>query len=488
MAHFIPSHIASLHRASGAEINKVKLDSHYYEKPLHRPDEPQIPKPQLFQPLASPNNNRNDLPTISECAAHLELLEVFHTLRERVLQSTELDNSFGIKPNIKTVYRKRYSSAKRKYESYTVSIKDNTFQTRRKQKWPYFLELAVGRFVQWIKIIDGISLSSTSTESADSPLGLGLLPPVDVLMVWHAFLLNPNDFNFYCVKHRLQRMREASLPWLQIHEAINSRNWSYSLPKAHGDWLQENTQVAPDLFQELVEIGKKPSGKYILSEYRSESKGRIPLSQFIRDLWGVSRSQISFAQIVEVTRSEARKNSPLVENVERQLKFAEKMHAHLWIRSPAVEGTIRRAIDRYEKFLQLFRDYPDRTMVPTLDVDLAWHTHLCSPEQYRASLLQRTGRMVNHDDKLGKSFLHRRFDKTHDLFSVVFGQQYHVCLCWDCEAISSAMEAFATKDDVDIVDDFELEADDFVQRVEEDVHYHRAVEIARRKGITLPVR
>ncbi|OGM45320.1 hypothetical protein ABOM_006402 [Aspergillus bombycis] len=488
MALLVSLNLASLHRASGAEINNAKFSNttYQYQKALGKSEEPMIPGPQLFQPSSRlTNTNRHDLPTISECAVHLELLEVFHALRDRVQQSTDLDKTFSIKPNTRTVYRKRYSSAKRKYESYTATVRDTTFETRRKNKWPWFLELAVGRFTRWIRMVNRMSFSSSDSQNDNEPSGLGPLPPVDVLMVWHAFLLNPVDFDFYCVKHRLERVRKAPLPWQQIHEAIDSRDWSYRLPKAQKDWLEKQADFTPDLFETLVDVGKREShAKHVLSQYGSSSKtSPFSLLKYID-----TPANYAFVEVVQATKSEALRNEPLKKNVERQFKFVEKMHAHLWIRSPAVEGTLRRAIDRYEKFLQLFRDYPATTLVPTLDVDLVWHTHLSDPEQYRTSLNERAGRMVSHDDKLGKSFLHTRFDNTHELFQIAFGQQYNVCLCWDCEAVTSAMEAFAANDDMDILDDINCDADSIVKKVESDVRYYRAVEIARRKGVALPVR
>ncbi|GAB1206069.1 hypothetical protein APSETT445_004750 [Aspergillus pseudonomiae] len=435
MALHVSLNLASLHRASGAEINNAKLTYtiYGYQKALDKSEEPIIPDPQLFQPSSClTSTNQHDLPTISECAVHLELLEVFHALRDKVLQSTDLDKTFGIKPNKRTVYRKRADS-----------------------------------------------------QNVNEPSGLGPLPPVDVLMVWHAFLLNPVDFDFYCVKHKLERVRKAPLPWQQIHEAINQRDWSYRLPKAQKDWLEKQADFLPDLFEALVEIGKgKSHAKHVLSQYGSSSK----TSPFSLLKYVDTPANYAFVEMVQATKAEALRNNPLKNNVERQFKFVEKMHAHLWIRSPAVEGTLRRAIDRYDKFLQLFRDYPTTTLVPTLDVDLVWHTHLSNPEQYRTSLNARAGRMISHDDKLGKSFLDIRFNRTHDLFQVAFGQQYNVCLCWDCEAVTSAMEAFAANDDMDILDDIDCDADSIVKEVENDLRYYRAVEIARRKGVALPVR
>lgn len=133
----------------------------------------------------------------------------------------------------------------------------------------------------------------------------------------------------------------------------------------------------------------------------------------------------------------------LVEAVDRQQSFVRKMEQQLWIRSPAVDGTLRRALDRYQKFLKLFKIYPKEMFVPTLDIDLVWHTHQCSSERYKVSVEALTGKFVNHNDKLGTPVLSGGLQRTKQLWKIRFSEEYVRCLCWDCEAILSAVEAVA---------------------------------------------
>lgn len=42
------------------------------------------------------------------------------------------------------------------------------------------------------------------------------LTVVDVLVIWHGFLLNCEDFNNYCVMHNLQYIQDVAFPWTQI--------------------------------------------------------------------------------------------------------------------------------------------------------------------------------------------------------------------------------------------------------------------------------
>jgi hypothetical protein len=132
-------------------------------------DEPIIPAPKVFQLLSrtAPLGDAILLPTIADCAVHLELLQVLYTLRRKVLQSTRLDKTFDIKPQPREVW-KGYGRNRRKEK-----IKDSTFAERRKAKWPGFINCAVVRFLEWLKATD----ASLRTEGASSRQ-IRRLPPL----------------------------------------------------------------------------------------------------------------------------------------------------------------------------------------------------------------------------------------------------------------------------------------------------------------------
>lgn len=43
-----------------------------------------------------------------------------------------------------------------------------------------------------------------------------LLKLSDILMVWHAFLLNPSDYKEFCTSRQLDRIQRVSFPWVVI--------------------------------------------------------------------------------------------------------------------------------------------------------------------------------------------------------------------------------------------------------------------------------
>jgi len=62
-------------------------------------------------------------------------------------------------------------------------------------------------------------------------------------------------------------------------------------------------------------------------------------------------------------------------------------------------------ISRYHKFLFLMATLKKMSkshllLVPTLDIDLAWHTHQLFPQPYREWCIQNIGKPINHDDTM----------------------------------------------------------------------------------------
>lgn len=148
--------------------------------------------------------------------------------------------------------------------------------------------------------------------------------------------------------------------------------------------------------------------------------------------------------------------------VQRQSVFVAKMHEQLWLRSPGLIGTLpasavasvrarsrstvlvvsdagflARAVVRYERFFALFRVHPGSTLVPTLDVDLVWHSAMLTPSGYRAWCRDTAGRFIAHDDALGEGVLGDAFEFTEAAYQREFNRPYARCCCWFCEAAAN---------------------------------------------------
>jgi Glycine-rich domain-containing protein-like len=195
---------------------------------------------------------------------------------------------------------------------------------------------------------------------------------------------------------------------------------------------------------------------------------------------GILPRDISFLQcFVDAGETTAH---ALRDAVLRQVSFIDKMDHHLWIRSPVLDGTLQRARSRYGNFLRLFKLYPTTMFVPTLDIDLVWHTHQCSAYRYFKATKELAGKFVNHDDSIVEDKLTVGLTRTRDLYRVRFGQEYLMCGCWDCEALLSAVDSSEARPGE------ELDWEDVAKEVGGDVAYYWAVEVARRKKEPIPIR
>lgn len=204
-----------------------------------------IPNPTLFNHLTTPPASQSvtSPPTVSQCAAHLQLLEAIHNLNNEVIKTDRLNVSLGIKPGRKKVWCRQYVGARYRvggaYKHVEVMKKDLTFPERSKRKWTLFLNLAAVRFKLWAPKIEALMRSNSSPPSQTV---LPHLPPIgrsplfmhypfphftfnntdscslylDILIVWHAFLLNPGDYRDYCKLHKLEHLRSVHFPWLRI--------------------------------------------------------------------------------------------------------------------------------------------------------------------------------------------------------------------------------------------------------------------------------
>lgn len=134
----------------------------------------------------------------------------------------------------------------------------------------------------------------------------------------------------------------------------------------------------------------------------------------------------------------------LVGAVIRQGSFVEKMHHIDWLHSPALPATMTRLIFKYERFVSLMED-PSRMAVPTLDVDLAWHTHQLNPPSYMKYIVDKTRQYVDHDDKVAETALNNAFAWTSKAYEKKYGDKYSECTCWYCEAIRECHTSLSSR-------------------------------------------
>ena len=178
-----------------------------------------------------------------------------------------------------------------------------------------------------------------------------------------------------------------------------------------------------------------------MSGIRDQIEIRLSNKSYMRVVKANISGQVSKADRVSIRMMMSRyweNSSPfaldLVGAVIRQGSFIEKMHNIDWLHSPALQNTMKRLLVKYQRFVSIIKDEM-HIAVPTLDVDLAWHTHQLSPYSYMKYTIDTTGRFIDHDDKVAETALNDGFAWTNKTYQKQYGEPYSECTCWHCEAI-----------------------------------------------------
>ncbi|KAK4501518.1 hypothetical protein PRZ48_007327 [Zasmidium cellare] len=610
--------------------------------------------------ISNQSQSPDGFPQPAECIAHLKVLECFYRLKQTVGST---DGLFGIEDKFVT--------------GHTIAQSDKTGELLAKlaeKRWAIYLHRAVDRFQAWWAAVTPSATMPTRSglESrgkkgwllkremmAGSVINLDKsnMPPADVLMVWHAYMLNPRAYLEDCLRYGRMPLWHTPMPWKTAADCINSETFAYE-PEAGAEqsftsltglpwdnladknskqvrcpgcrkvsfvaWTTcfgkaSKTNITDDnilkfSIDEMLASGRGYCDKDFIhmcfdcnkytthdslrvgkfcDDVRRLANGDVPmagtvlghkglpwmafdkkdveteannvpnrllkglLGEFVlsgKDLRGSERpdtveairdlieagikdsaclreaksglsSRLARSERIAIRKMMSRywdNSSPfaldLVGAVIRQGSFIEKMHNIDWLHSPALPSTMARLVKKYQTFMTIMADHPLNMAVPTLDVDLAWHTHQLSPHNYMEYTVSRTRQFIDHDDKVVETKLNESFAWTSKIYQKMTGEPYSECTCWYCEAIresntSSASRLFNTStaranDMVHAADqdprksvhisahnavrprdqDKSYDLDSRTKAYQLEKHYQKACERAKKKGKPAPKR
>ncbi|KZT67388.1 hypothetical protein DAEQUDRAFT_713656 [Daedalea quercina L-15889] len=408
---------------------------------------------------------------------------------------------------------------------------DYTPQTPR--RWTWFVCLAAERFHRWAKVV-------TANQDVESWV-MAQVPPLDVLMIWHAYMLNPAWYAEDCLRlpvlqtlHtlndrlipavivmgdpvRYQPSEERKRTWLAetgtpfdpiealkhlphhdvicpkcekpnaapylTSEGTGYAQQGFKLTCSRCSLTIDKSALAMDkLAQDLVKDHNSDKAKldaYLPGTLRSPTdqvytkrattiKERIIQSDHkfrrskeasqedwkrkIKEDFGYSIANVHIflrsiagprhlgllQRMLDRVLSAYTDDSPfsidLVGAVIRQGSFTSKMHAFGWT-APGYfdkaidEIVLAHAITRYHAFLDLMAPSPASFFVPTLDIDLVWHTHQLTAGRYADDCMKFVERYIDHDDKVEENHLANAFDITCKVWQQRFKVPYSYCGC-----------------------------------------------------------
>lgn len=201
--------------------------------------------------------------------------------------------------------------------------------------WSTYLQTAIKRFKLWITRIESVLRHSATFNRYGTGSHLhgaftvNYLPPLDVLIVWYCYLQNPPAYERLIASNDFRMLSQICFPWHTLTEAIDSNTLQYRVSSA-----------AETLWRNLVSV---------------------PFDQASFSRTSTRNDELAFTS----------SSSELCELVTRQTNLMEDMYYYQWLRSPALEGTIKRGMARYTnqiKSLQI--SMPEQTQqVPVGDFE-----------------------------------------------------------------------------------------------------------------------
>ncbi|OBZ74115.1 hypothetical protein A0H81_06465 [Grifola frondosa] len=399
-------------------------------------------------------------------------------------------------------------------------------------RWAWFVGLAVDRFQAWVSTVQVTTLNDWIRNE---------LPPLDVLMVWHAYMLNPGWYAEDCERlpvmrslHRLNdRFVYAIIEMGDISQYRPSterqKSWftqtgtPFDPFEAAAQMTYRHVQCPSCESKFLVEYLNETASGYAQSKFSAVCEGckfeitkqNLGLAKFVADLVKdpadpQDKSQYGFgvylagtlhtqtdatdtgrAERIKDTALKAvsfKNSSPqisrriweqelkskmeysllnayatasivfqagggrtvkrimgayvddrpfsidLVGAVVRQGSFVDKMHNFGWTEpgyfdDKSDELVLVHSIARYHAFLDLMSSSPTSFFVPTLDIDLAWHSHQLMGGQYAADCMKYIKRFIDHDDNVEENYLATAFDVTCRAWRQRFRVPYMHCGC-----------------------------------------------------------
>ncbi|KAI9797704.1 MAG: hypothetical protein M1833_005365 [Piccolia ochrophora] len=486
---------------------------------------------------------------IDQCVAHLKLL---HAIRQLRVDVGYRDGLFDLSD----------SAAELQTINKDLGAKD--LAQLREKRWAVYVARAVDRFERWWRTAvprtkhrrayGRLRQGDLSRDTTGTRLDFteASLPPLDVLMVWHSYMLNPRSFFEDCLRFGMLDFWVTGLPWTAIDKCIDCVSLDYNPPSAavqefesvtrlqwdnlrdpqtkvlkcpkchidtscpwtttcassearvgdlgilfvgdgagfadrnfsaicehckvtlnheklrvakfkedvellrdedivmpgtclsfHGTphWMRSSNEVkrCPELFPNRLlrhptVVNKVDMCKTSMEDIRDVVEKSISDKGLLREVNNSRRLSRTEKMAVRRMMSHYWDNhSPfaldLIGAVIRQGTFIEKMHGLDWLHSPAIAATMRRLVHKYHRFFDIMRKYPRRMAVPTLDVDLAWHTHQLDPSNYYTYSVAKTKKFINHNDKIDETALSDGFEWTSHTYQQMFSEVYSECTC-----------------------------------------------------------
>ncbi|KAF9055637.1 hypothetical protein BJ165DRAFT_433608 [Panaeolus papilionaceus] len=388
------------------------------------------------------------------------------------------------------------------------------------RRWGWFVALAVERFHKWCQsLVRGLDSSHSWST---------IMPPIDVIMVWHAYMLNPKWYGEDGLRGTTKALRELDGHFAKaLHSTLHEYLAALPSPTRVAFWEMRTslpfhyasamtsmirTEIKCPLCLGIISVDymKQDGTGYLQEGFRASCPNGCGIGHITKEKLGVRRfaddlsdplaviagtdfqapshkdrffSNAAQVRVLEAAQIEIpctivaqeaaavslmkwanfkleklggamvftgpdrrcgrilsayRDDRPysldLAGAVLRQASFVKKMYDLGWTQQGVFEGlgnevVLQHAVARYHGFLDLLSSSPTSFYVPTLDIDLVWHTHQLLCVRYEKDTVCYIGRFIDHDDKVEGLRLSNSFDITCKAWKDRFKVPYTHCGC-----------------------------------------------------------
>lgn len=443
-----------LFRRGRSPLSGAQVDPHDWTLPSSYTTSPSksggyqipIPDPTVFSNAEIPRLSNSGLPdstlTIpdpSHAAVHLALLECFHGLR---LSATALDVPAELPPQ---------------YEEKNDNTSGSRAPATQSERWDVLLRLAVTRFgVWWSQIHLVLTHAAAYANRGGSKTQIQLtepyLPPLDVLLVWYAFILDSDSYTSACRARQSEvpALPFLCFPWKAVCAVIDMETMMFELPRGAQTLFHTLSGQSADI---LTYLRDPPA-------YTEETSPLLPVD--------------------------------LVAEVKKHESLFDEAHSLLWIRSPALRGSLERASAEFECVKAQLAGNP--AAEPSFGVRLFWMTFQLFPSVYEA-FVHRSNAPGYHENESSDGN-----DKCKESHLAPSEPSSH-CVCWTCERIRDDLPHFtrpkgsiiektssSSSSSAGMFQQLSSLSAEQLRQIQDDLGFHRAVEKARSCGQTLPSR
>lgn len=371
-----------------------------------------IPDPAIFSDAIVPALKsaeyglQTKYPNPGHLAAHLGLIECFRKFQNNVFTSEQLE-ILDLPSYPGTTNNDGAATATNATDA-TSSVSNTSMR-----RWETLIRLAVARFQIWFENIESILTHAAAyhrfgpdSNALHAAITADYLPPLDVMLVWYAYMQTPGAYRRDNLAHSSPKLLEIPLPWEAILAVMDLDSFTYNLPPAAEKLFTTTTTQSPDIFIYLMHPPP-------YTDLNPEKAFSVDLESAVHELVDGD-------------------------------SFAGLMSSLLFLRSPSLEGTLLRALAKYgalvkatdnraSLWLERIRDEPA--------LQLVWRTHMLYPMAYiefsantfgSDVLLKYDIDSLVHTAELKRSTTSEPSTVEIDSISL---NSADTCYCWLCERI-----------------------------------------------------